>query len=223
MVDSDFKHGRVENPTAKLSKKQEKGVKEFVRAFFDKAVKKQKEAKANGTVQTGEESTDDKKSKEDAVTRDDAATKDDEADVQLSDNEVERDDDTPLSAVKRRRGDSEEAGLMEIDGASAKRSRISAENTPTPVEFDPSMIPPPPPPPPLDTTEDMAGTSDLQAESQTPNDVPAEDVMDIDTVETAGTKEGYAGHTSNGLATPPTTGSTNGVQEDGKGSQPDGR
>jgi histone-lysine N-methyltransferase SETD2 len=42
LVASDFKNGRVEDPT-KISEKQEKKVKAYVRQFFEKAVEKKKE------------------------------------------------------------------------------------------------------------------------------------------------------------------------------------
>src|ERR1700709_1176274 len=42
LVASDFKNGRVEDPT-KISEKQEKKVKSYVRQFFEKAVEKKKE------------------------------------------------------------------------------------------------------------------------------------------------------------------------------------
>jgi [histone H3]-lysine36 N-trimethyltransferase len=42
LVASDFKNGRVEDPT-KISEKQEKKVKQYVRQFFEKAVEKKKE------------------------------------------------------------------------------------------------------------------------------------------------------------------------------------
>jgi histone-lysine N-methyltransferase SETD2 len=42
LVASDFKNGRIDDPT-KISEKQEKKVKAYVRQFFEKAVEKKKE------------------------------------------------------------------------------------------------------------------------------------------------------------------------------------
>lgn len=210
MVESDFKHGRIENPTSKLSKKREKAVKEHVKAFFDKAAKKQKEAKANGTDKEHTERKVDKPSKDEARAKDDDA----DADIALSDNEVENEDATPHSALKRRREDGETADSQELEEGATKKSRISMENTPTPVDLDTSMIPPPPPPP-LEGMENDLNDSEMRIDQQTPRTDPEIDVVDEKANPNAPkTLSGLSGDgptESMQLATPPTTASMNGV------------
>lgn len=210
MVESDFKHGRIENPTAKLSKKREKAVKEHVKAFFDKAAKKQKEAKVNGTDKEHAGPTVDKPSKDGAPAKDDDA----DADIALSDNEVENENGTPHSALKRRREDGETGGSQELDEGATKKSRISMEDTSTPIDVDTSMIPPPPPPP-LEGLENDLNDSEMRIDQQTPHTDPEVDVVNVKVNSNAPQDlSGLSGDEptdSMQLATPPTTAGMNGV------------
>lgn len=157
MVNSDYKHGRVKDPTAKLDSKAEKQVKAYAREFFDKVMKKKKAereqskakalaAKAAGsTTPIGSPPNADKDMTLDAGNDD----------VELSDNEVEDEDskvtetpsDPQLSpASRKRKAEEDEQGL--VDGSSKRmRSESEADDTIPPP-------PPPPPPPPAETNVD---------------------------------------------------------------------
>lgn len=167
MVSSDYKHGRVKDPTAKLDHKAEKQVKNYAKEFFDKVVKKkkaereqrkakEKSKEAGHTAPAGSPPMAEKSTVEDAANDD----------VELSDNEIEGEDlqavETPTGPQlspdsKKRKADEDE---QTIAGA-LKRMRSESETgdlAPPP--------PPPPPPPPADSNEDS------MAEGLTPdNDV----------------------------------------------------
>jgi hypothetical protein len=145
LVNSDYKHNRVSDPT-KISSKQEKNIKKFVKEFFDKAVvkhrehekrKKEREAKgANGEKGSGMISPirpQDKDDSKDGLIEDEVKLTDDEG----SDNE-----DEDLNGNGRKRKD-----VDEDEETSSKRAKTEGE--------DEMMDTPPPPPPPPPPTEDL--------------------------------------------------------------------
>lgn len=157
LVVSDFKNNRVEDPT-KISEKQEKKVKHYVRTYFEKAVEKKKEidkkkkekearklANGNGVSKSVEEPK--------------SGTKDD-ADEDEGDETVELTPNTPvdlgasphpsipatpsLSDLKRKRDEME----MATPGGSGGTGEESESNKRLKEE---SSTPPPPPPPPAES------------------------------------------------------------------------
>lgn len=158
LVASDFKNNRVEDPT-KISEKQEKKVKKYVRDFFEKAVEKKKvmdKKKADRAERRSKEAANRIGANVDTVSlgKNEEAEEGDEkleddVDIQVSDDE---EDDlrqaltsvpstpnaiTPAdSDLKRKRDDD---ASLECDD-SHKRLKDSQEPSP----------PPPPPPPPAD-------------------------------------------------------------------------
>ncbi|KAL5121403.1 histone methyltransferase set2 [Pleosporales sp. CAS-2024a] len=141
LVRGDYKSGRVKDPTAKLSSRHEKTVKNYVKEFMDKAVKKKEERD---------------KQKASGLPGDTAASP--TAEIHKGDLErVEWDDDMmdihkditasndaspteSLAELKRKReGEAEDPG-------SPKKTRTSTDELAT-------APPPPPPPPPEDFVE----------------------------------------------------------------------
>lgn len=152
LVASDFKNNRVEDPT-KISEKQEKKVKKYVRDYFEKAVekrraidkrKKEKEATklANGSGSNGV-------SKPDAV-EEEKLGEEEEADetMDLTPNSpVEMPGSVPatpsLSDLKRKRED--------LDPDTPTQSFNSESDSNKRLKEEEATPPPPPPPPPADS------------------------------------------------------------------------
>ncbi|KAK3375102.1 hypothetical protein B0H63DRAFT_267257 [Podospora didyma] len=138
LVASDYKNNRVDDPT-KISSKQEKKVKKYVKDFFDRALVKyrdhEQKKRENGVAQTSvgtpkEPKLDDNESIAKTPVKDDAA---------LSDME---DNSSPSSSSDRKRkreDDLESAGETPSETPSLKRIKDDECDVPTP----------PPPPPPL--------------------------------------------------------------------------
>ena len=165
LVASDFKNNRVEDPT-KISEKQEKKVKSYVRDFFEKAVekkrildkKKAEKAKLNGAGANGTSSTSASGSGANGKTveEDDDADQDQELTVDLSPTAL----DAPPSSLpatpsmsasgsnsdlKRKREDENGDGDETPSGTGAVDDSFSDSNKRLKEEDSP---PPPPPPPP---------------------------------------------------------------------------
>jgi hypothetical protein len=163
LVASDFKNNRVEDPT-KISEKQEKKVKSYVKEFFEKAVQKkiaidkrrkekEKARGANGSSKEKKPLVNGDKTQLNETNSEASPTKDG-ADVDMSDDEdhdlgVSFPDPspsipaTPLESpdLKRKREDSE-FGTPADDSES---KRFKEECIADSVDISP---PPPPPPPP---------------------------------------------------------------------------
>ena len=171
LVNSDFKHNRVEDPT-QISSKQEKLVKKYMKDFFDKAVAKRR---------AHEKKKAERKDKEGATPQlppqipdqDDRTGHESDAgqEVDVSDNEMELND--PISSqpaspegdflngdtLKRKReGDGREASTPLVDENSPSK-RVKSATPPPP--------PPPPPPPALEGMEEELFAS-ATAESERP-------------------------------------------------------
>lgn len=175
----------MKDPTAKLSSRHEKTVKNYVKEFLDKAVKKQKER---------EKHTGDK-----AETQGNAAgspegikAESDEDMLDIKDADTASHEVSPAtSELKRKR--TEDSGFD-----SPKRTRTSDDLEQVP------RVPPPPPP-----VEDMPADMDLtpmdESESRTPSFVVAEDsTHDSETGKTMRQANGHLSPMQ--LATPPTNG-----------------
>lgn len=160
LVASDFKNKRVEDPT-KISEKQEKKVKSYVREYFEKAVAKKREMdkRKNEKAASGSSSSKDK----DSVTNGNGVMDEPEADLTKDESDIDMSDDEksdPLPAtpsfsestdLKRKREESE-FGTPGDDADSNKRLKEDESDLPSP--------PPPPPPPPVDSMPFMEGADD---------------------------------------------------------------
>lgn len=155
MVDSDFKKGKVQDPS-KISDKQAKSVKKHAQDFFEKALSKSQEAekrRAERRAAKKEGGSNTPAGSPPAAAGGPVETED--AEIALSDNEEDELEGTPVettdspSTLKRRLSNIAN-GAEEDDDAGLKRQRTESEQAPPP--------PPPPPPPveaPIDGDQDM--------------------------------------------------------------------
>lgn len=142
LVASDFKNDRIENPT-KISEKQEKKVKNYVRAYFEKAVAKKgdldrrrKEKERGGIIKQSNEMIE--------VVIDMATQSQDEKDedetIEMSPSSIQQDTTPGTPSAKRKRTESSEiTGGDDLSDSVKRIKEESKDNTPSP--------PPPPPPP----------------------------------------------------------------------------
>ena len=155
LVNSDFKNHRVEDPT-RISSKQEKQMKKFVKEYFDKAVAKKLEhdkKKAEHREKGGATAASPTPPIEPMVKKE-ADESDGEQGMEMSDDDPEKEKDnvatpaTPIDqmtngeGLKRKRGDSNDSNGINADNDEATPSKRPRSETPPP--------PPPPPPPPAD-------------------------------------------------------------------------
>jgi len=173
LVASDFKHNRVEDPT-KITDKQEKKVRKYVKEFFDKAVAK----KAAHDKLKGNKNRDSANNGNNRETPNGTSSTTMEADADSS-LKIEEPDDVDIS------DDEEETGQAVAsvpvtpsldtpsdEGLKRKREDLgdSFDSTPseTPIkrikEEDMEGLPSPPPPPPPPPAEDMVMQIDEDAE-----------------------------------------------------------
>lgn len=161
LVASDFKNGRVEDPT-KISDKQEKKVKKYVREYFEKAVekkraidrKKREKAKAQGANGTREDK-DSKRNGDVEPESIEAEESKEDVDIEMSDNEEDKDliasfaqaspsssptPTHPSQDLKRKR---EEELLDTGSEDTESNKRLKEEDN-----GEAGASPPPPPPPP---------------------------------------------------------------------------
>lgn len=146
LVRGDYKSGRVKDPTAKLSSRHEKTVKNYVKEFLDKAVKKkeerdrQKAARVNGTKEVSPTT----------VTQDtpDAEMSDDDMDAKMEMGASNEASPADSSTELKRKHDGDE------DPSSPKKSRTGSGELQPP--------PPPPPPPPAENCVDAEEDVDFE-------------------------------------------------------------
>lgn len=163
LVASDFKNGRVEDPT-KISEKQEKKVKKYVREFFERAVEKKKaidkrkaENKARLEAKTkAEGSVGDEKAEKEVEDGDSPELEDAEPEVE---GDIEEPDMVSApgspnlgaddgSDLKRKRDQNDESSPgYEVE---SPNKRLKEEDS-----LDASAAPSPPPPPPPPPAEGM--------------------------------------------------------------------
>lgn len=148
LVASDFKHGRVEDPT-KISEKQEKKVKKYVKEFFDKVVEKKaildkkkqaKDAAAGASASLSVQVNGNGQSTQERGTG-------------AEDDLVDLTPDSPAAEVAA--SPSVPPTPFDVESPGLKRKR-TGEDTPgddseTKRLKDEPSPPPPPPPPPADT------------------------------------------------------------------------
>ena len=164
LTTSDFKAGRVNNPS-KLDEKQQKKVKEYCKQFFDRAAHKHKrqeedrtsKKKSNGTLAVHSPALEDS-----------PGIKAEDEDIQMSDHEITPEVETPSerSTAVKRKHEEISPGITEEDDLSKSPLKKLAMDTPPPP-------PPPPPAPPAETPpastprEDMEVEVDLHDEGDT--------------------------------------------------------
>ncbi|EXJ74345.1 histone-lysine N-methyltransferase SETD2 [Cladophialophora psammophila CBS 110553] len=167
LVASDYKAGRVQDPT-KIEERQQKKVKEFCKQFFEKAYQKHKKHEAERAAREkrkkgpgGGEGPGPSPAQSPAASPPEADTTMDHEDVKMSDNEDEDAEATPnfntpsepngTGTLKRKRvqADDSAAGGREDEsepiGSPIKRLNMEIETPPPP---------PPPPAPPAETPPD---------------------------------------------------------------------
>lgn len=156
LVSSDFKNHRVEDPT-KISSRQEKHVKKYVKEYFDKAVakKREHEKKKAGRRSKERESAASPTPAMVADVKKEEEESDGDQDMAMSDDdECEKpklESATPVTppdqllqaeGLKRKRVNDEDPDSMKLEDHQATPSKRLKSESP----------PPPPPPPPADGT-----------------------------------------------------------------------
>ncbi|KAJ9500595.1 histone methyltransferase set2 [Exophiala xenobiotica] len=173
LVASDYKAGRVKNPT-KIDERQQKKVKEFCRQFFEKAYQKHKKHEAEKAVRDKGKKTPAAPSPAESPDADDATPEDMKmSDVEDEDENVEAtlnaqspSERTANGTLKRKR--------VEDEGRDENESE-SVDSPSTKVEVD---TPPPPPPPPAPPVETPPASTPQEGEGAGEGDVDME--MDTD-------------------------------------------
>lgn len=159
---SDYKHGRVNDPS-KVEEKQQSKIRKYTRDFLDKAVKKHE-------LRQAEKASANNKSLEDGAAEPSGSTLSGAAEgskksppgtdarVQSTNDSAPRSADSPDSSatdLKRKRGESHD--VENVEGAAADLTPgytpLAKRVKETDVE-EPSPPPPPPTPPPLDELDD---------------------------------------------------------------------
>lgn len=148
MVESDFKKGRVEDPS-KVSEKQAKSVKKHAQEFFEKAVKKKEEAEKRKGVKKAGKKDDGSNTLVGSPQATAGSPMEQDEDLVLSEHEEDEVEATPAEStdspsILKRRIDELTNGAE--DDAASKKPRTEDELAPPP--------PPPPPPPPAVPADD---------------------------------------------------------------------
>jgi hypothetical protein len=142
LVRGDYKSGRVKDPTAKLSSKHEKTVKNYVKEFMDKAVKKKEERDRQKAERVANGKSESPAAAPAVPDIEEVEWDDDEMDTK--DGIVSQDDSPADSSMDLKRKREEDGDPM-----SPKKFRAGTD------ELQPG--PPPPPPPPADDMVEMDG------------------------------------------------------------------
>lgn len=171
LVSSDFKNHRVEDPT-KITSRQEKHVKKYVKEYFDKAVAKKREhemKKAERRTKEGKSAISPTPAMGAEVKKDEEESDGDQDMAMSDDDECEKpklESTTPVTpsdqllqaeGLKRKRVNGEDPDSMIFEDDEATPSKRLKSESP----------PPPPPPPPADgtppdsTTFSNGGTDDV--------------------------------------------------------------
>ncbi|ESZ98069.1 hypothetical protein SBOR_1600 [Sclerotinia borealis F-4128] len=165
LVASDFKNNRVEDPT-KISEKQEKKVKKYVRDYFEKAVEKKREmekkraerrkremqAKTNGTGANEKES----KTENTIMSSSPDLVDDEDVEVDVPSPTASPSGQLELEILKRKRENDDDDEESPSENKRVKEDGAEGE---TPID---SSTPPPPPPPPPAEGMPMSGSEDLE-------------------------------------------------------------
>lgn len=184
LVNSDFKNNRVEDPT-RISSKQEKNVKKYVKDYFDKAVAKKREhdkkkaerkAKPGGSRESPAAVAETPVKKEDESDGEEVMVMSEDEDVKDEDVKEGPKSITPMTPIDQ---------TINGDGLKRKREREHGLNgvkiedeEATPSKRPRSLTPPapPPPPPPAEGMPEDDSTMDDSGEynGETPQDFPYE-------------------------------------------------
>lgn len=160
LVASDFKSGRVKDPT-KVDEKQQRKVKEYCKQFFDKAASKHKKHEDERSARKSKKEGKSKDTPEGSPhVKSEFADEDEE--IKMSDNELdEKVSPTPeigtpseSQSLKRKR---ESVGVKGED-VDVPQSPLKKLHVDTQDEKESIPGPPPPPPPPPATDSPMDGT-----------------------------------------------------------------
>ncbi len=171
LVASDFKNNRVEDPT-KISTKQEKKVKKYVKEFFEKAVAKKaahdkmKAAKKPHSSTNGTSIETIPNGKPSATEESDAAIKAEELDdIEMSDDEESGNACPSVPATPSLLSPNYEGLKRKCDDMAESYDSTPSES---PIkrmkEEDPESEPTPPPPPPPPPAEEMSMLMDEDAD-----------------------------------------------------------
>lgn len=185
LVASDYKAGRVDNPT-KISEKQQKKVKQYCRDYFDKAASKHrkmeevKAAKRDKHGKSGERNDTPAQSPKVSLSATETPKKEeDDEDIKMSDIEVEAEDEPPSPSESMKNGSLKRKRSTDLDALI--KDEIEDDLTKSPakklnVDRSFSTPPPPPPPaPPADTpTTSEHGTPERHAAEGEEPDVHAD-------------------------------------------------
>ena len=184
LTTSDFKAGRVNNPS-KLDEKQQKKVKEYCKQFFDRAAhkhKKQEDDRASKKKSNGTSAVQSPRLK------DSPGIKEEDEDIQMSDHEITPEVETPSerSTAVKRKHEEISPGIKEEDDLSKSPLKKLAMDTPPP--------PPAETPPASTPREDMEVEVDLHDEGDTNfKDKSMADVRALAQMEEAGDDEEMVG------------------------------
>lgn len=170
VASSDYRKGRVENPT-KLSDKQTKALKKHTYEYFDKFVKKieakKAERKAKSKSQPAESHTPEGSPPPAVEEEMDVEMSDGEGDVDVADMTPAESSKSP-TALKRRREEDTVNGMDDEQSLKKMRADLDEEDTVAGAQAPP---PPPPPPPPPATGEPIYGTEfDMEDSTLSPNE-----------------------------------------------------
>ncbi|KAL9624020.1 MAG: hypothetical protein Q9160_001773 [Pyrenula sp. 1 TL-2023] len=170
LVNSDFKAGKVEDPT-KISEKHEMKVKKYCKDFFDKAAAKHKAYEKKKTEKKARREKAKSGAEPDLPTPNGMDSPDvkkeeesDEEDVKMSDDEDENENigehkSSPLTptlngdSLKRKRGEDKLEIKQAPDGSESPSKKLKSHSPPPP--------PPPPPGPPVETPTDSTHDSPM--------------------------------------------------------------
>jgi [histone H3]-lysine36 N-trimethyltransferase len=160
LVASDFKSGRVKDPT-KIDDKQQRKVKEYCKQFFDKAAHKHKKHEEERGSRKSMKGSSSKETPEGSPQVKPEFAADDE-DIKMSDNELEDkisltpDVGTPSDnqSLKRKR----ESPAIKEEDIDAPQSPLKKLHVETQDDQQSLSEPPPPPPPPPATDSPLDAT-----------------------------------------------------------------
>lgn len=200
LVSSDYKNHRVEDPT-KISSRQEKQVKKYVKEYFDKAVAKKREhekKKAERQSKEGESGTPPTPATIAGAKKEEEEDSDGDQDMAMSDDDDVKpklESATPVTpsdqllhaeGLKRKRVNNEDLDSTKLEENEATPSKRLKSESPLP--------PPPPPPPPADgTPPGLMGFSNGRMDhvnrhsyetNRSPSDLEATGVSPEDTCDT---------------------------------------
>ncbi|KAI1617841.1 histone-lysine N-methyltransferase SETD2 [Exophiala viscosa] len=179
LVSSDYKAGRVKDPT-KIDERQQKKVKEFCKQFFEKAYHKHKKSEA-------EKSTPDKGKDTPAGSppAQDVSPENDDEDIKMSDVEDNVEDATPTAQSPSDRGTNGtlKRKRLEDDLTATGSDQVEAESLGSPskkisLDID---TPPPPPPPPAPPVETPPASTPREADAEAETSAEMETDIHADT------------------------------------------